>query len=178
MARSSEPLGRTSFSTTGEASERQPRWPSHQCSVGVLVEQPQRVGQHVDDGFEALDAALRRAGGVEHDGVTGDAGDAPREPPERADQAHRLGQAGRVALDDGPGALGRQVARREAGAAGRDDEAGEAVGQLAERRGDAAGAVLDDAVIDDRRSPRPGAARRGRRRSGPPGCRGRRRRTR
>ena len=54
------------------------------------------------------------------------AGDAPRQPPERADQAHRLGQPGRVALDDRAGALGRLVPRGEPGAAGRDDEPGEA----------------------------------------------------
>ena len=56
-----------------------------------------------------------------------DAGDAPRQAAERADQPHRLGQARRLALDHRPRALGRLVARSEAGAAGRDDQAGEAV---------------------------------------------------
>ena len=64
------------------------------------------------------------------------AGDAPRQPAERADQAHRLGQPGRLALDDLPGALRRLVPRGEPGAARRDDQAGEAVGQLGEGRGD------------------------------------------
>ena len=59
----------------------------------LLGEEPQRVGQDVDHGLQALDAALGRARRVEDDGVTGDAGDAPREPAEGADQAHGLGQA-------------------------------------------------------------------------------------
>ena len=43
--------------------------------------------------------------------------------------AHRLGQAGRLALDDGPGALGGEVAGPEPGPAGRHDQAGEAAGE-------------------------------------------------
>ena len=54
------------------------------------------------------------------------AGDAPRQPAERVHQAHGLGQAGRLAVDGGPGALRGEVAGPEAGAAGRDDQAGEA----------------------------------------------------
>ena len=137
----------------------------------VVGEQAQRVGQHVEDGVEALDAALRRARRVEDDRVPGDAGDAPRQPPERAHEAHGLGQAGRLAVDDRPGALRREVAGREAGAAGRDDQAGEAVGQLdagprprCRRRRRRRGGRR-------RRSPRPAAARRGPRPSGPRGCR-------
>ena len=56
---------------------------------------------------------------------------------------------GRFAFDDRARAFGREVARAEAGAAGRDDEAGEAVGELAQRVGDGLDAVGDDAAFDD-----------------------------
>ena len=51
-------------------------------------------------------------------------------------------------------ALGREVARAEAGAAGRDDEAGEAVGQLAQRlRRPLSTPSATTRCVDDRRSP-------------------------
>ena len=56
---------------------------------------------------------------------------------------------GRLPLDDRPGALRREVPRREAGAAGGHDEAGELVDQLVEGVGHAARAVGDGPVLDD-----------------------------
>ena len=64
--------------------------------------------------------------GVAVDGLPADPGHAPRQPAERADQAHRFGQPRCLALEDLPGALRRLVLRGEPGAARRDDEAGEA----------------------------------------------------
>ena len=66
------------------------------------------------------------------------AADAAPEHAERlarrvAGAAHRLGQAGRFAVDHHPGALGREVAGPEAGAAGGDHDAGEAGDQVAQR---------------------------------------------
>ena len=96
--------------------------------VGALsLQQLEGVGHHVEHGVEALDAARRRPGGVEHEAPPEGAGGGPGEPAERADQPHGLGQPGRLAVEDGQGALRREVARPEAGAAGGDDEPGEAV---------------------------------------------------
>jgi hypothetical protein len=67
---------------------------------GGIGEEAQGVREHVDDGCELFDATLRRAGGVADDRLPTDASDATGEPAERADQAHRLGQPGRLALDD------------------------------------------------------------------------------
>ena len=64
------------------------------------IQQAQGVREDVEDRPELLDAALRRARRVAHDRLADDAGDAAGQPAERADEAHRLGQAGRLALDD------------------------------------------------------------------------------
>ena len=67
-----------------------------------------------------------------------------------AGAAHRLGQPGRLAVDDHPGALGREVAGPEAGAAGGDDEPGEAGDQVAQGERDLVDAVGGHLVVDHR----------------------------
>ena len=58
---------------------------------------------------------------------------APGQPAERVDEPHRLGQARGLAVEHDPGALGGEVARAEAGAAGGDDQPGEPGGLVAQR---------------------------------------------
>ena len=99
------------------------------------------------------------------------AGDATRQPAERVDQPHRLGQPGRLAFDD------RRVCPRGSGRAGRtrcrpstrSDRRTRR--HLAQRVGHVVGAVGGDAVLDDRRSRRLSAGRPARRRCGRHGCR-------
>ena len=121
-----------------------------QCSRrGRLVEQPQGVREDVEHGAELLDAALRRAGRVADDRLAAHPGDAARQPAERADRPHRLGQPRRLALDHAVRALRCLVTRGEPRPTGRDDEAGEPVTQLGERAGDGVGAVRRHLVGDD-----------------------------
>ena len=75
----------------------------------------------------------------------------PKGRPRRvAGAPHRLGQAGRLAVDHHAGALGREVAGAEAGAAGGDDDAGEAGDQVAQRERDLVDAVGGHLVVDHR----------------------------
>ena len=96
--------------------------------VGVAAgEEVERVGDDREDHLEALERAARRAGQVADQRL------APRARTPRATAcrsrgrpsslARRIASAmpGRLALDDRARALGREVARAEAGAAGRDD---------------------------------------------------------
>ena len=134
--------------------------------------------------LEALDRAARRAGQVADQRLAPGARDAARQHAEAAAAAvarppDRLDDARRLALDDGAGALGREVAGAEAGAAGRDDQAREPVGELARarprppRRRRRRTRCVDDLVAGRGR-----AARRARARSCRRGCRRRRRRRR
>ena len=85
------------------------------------------MGEDVEDGLEALDGAGGRPGRVEDEGGADGAGHPPGQPAlVRVGQAHGLGQARGVPIEDGGGALGREVARTETGAAGGDDQTGEA----------------------------------------------------
>src|SRR5206468_3696458 len=76
----------------------------------LLSQQGEGVGQDVEDGVEALDGAGRRAGRVQDDAATDGAGDATREAALlRVGQAHGLGQARRLPVEDETGGLGRAV---------------------------------------------------------------------
>ena len=101
-------------------------------------------GQDVEHGLEALDRARWRAGRVEDQRLPAGAGGRARQPAERAHEPHRLGQPRRLAVEDVLGALGRVVARGEAGAARRDDEPREPVGQRPQGVRDGRPAVLAD----------------------------------
>ena len=88
--------------------------------------------------------------------------DGPGQPPERAHQPHRLGQPGRLPVDDRERALRGEVTRAEPGAAGGDDQPGEPVARGSQRVGDRVGAVGRDDPLDDlearRRSARSSSA--------------------
>ena len=111
------------------------------------------MGDGGEDGFETFDGALGGAREVADQGLADGTADAAGQHPVGvlavADQPHGFGQAGRLPLDDRPGALGREVPGAEAGAAGGDDEAGEAVGQSPQGGGDGLHPVLRDPVLDD-----------------------------
>lgn len=107
------------------------------------------MGNDVEDGPELFDATLRRPRGVADDRPTNDAGDAARQPTERVDQAHCLGQPGGFAFDHQSSALRGLVARCEAGATGRDDETCKAAAHLAQGVGDVVHPVSRNAMLDD-----------------------------
>ncbi len=75
-------------------------------------------------------------------------------PRRVAGAPHGLRQARRLAVDDDPRALGREVARSEPGAAGGDHDPGESGDQVAEGERDFVDAVGGDLVVDHRPSPR------------------------
>ena len=86
-------------------------------------------------------AAVGRAGEVADEGAADDAAHAPAEHAEApavgvGGSADGFGQARRLPLDHGAGALGGEVARPEPGTAGREHHPGEAGGELAERARD------------------------------------------
>ena len=120
--------------------------------MGVAAgEEVEGVGGDRQHDLEAFAGAARRAGEVADQRLAAGAGDGARQHAEAAAAvvarpADRLDDAGRLAFDDRARAFGREVARAEAGAAGRDDQAREAVGQLDERVGDRVDAVARDPV--------------------------------
>ena len=114
-----------------------------------LGQQAQGVGQDVEDGLQLFNAALGRTGCVAHDRLPAYAHDASREPPQRVDQPHRLGETGRLTFDYCTGSFGGLVARCETGAPGADHQSGKPTGEPVQGRGDAVGTVGDDLVFDD-----------------------------
>ena len=116
---------------------------------GRVGQQANGVRQHVDHGLELLDAPLRRTGCVADDAAAHHAGHATGEAAEWAHQPHRLGDTGRLALDDPTGALWGLVARREARATGGDHQTGEVVGERHERSSDTVGAIGHHLPIND-----------------------------
>ena len=113
-----------------------------------LGQQPQGVGQDVDDCLQLLDAALWRAGRIEDDRQTAYSRHAAAQPTERTDEPHSFGETRSISFDDELGALGRQVPRRETGTSGRDNQARKPVRHLCQHGGDGLGTVGDDALFD------------------------------
>ena len=173
VAFSNEPLGRTIRSTLA----RLPNRPlAAQCSVGSLASSFSAWGSTSRTASICSIVPFGLPGVLQISAVPRDAGDAAREAAVGADQAHRLGQTRRLALDHRPRAFWRLVAGREAGAAGRHDQAGEAVAHLAQRLGDRVGAVLRSPGARRPRSRWRSGGRRGRGRRCRRGSRGTRRR--
>src|SRR5262249_42492286 len=77
------------------------------------------------------------------------AGDTPRQPAERAHQAHRLSESGRLSVEHLHGPFRGEVAGREAGAAGRDHHAREAGAQSLEGSRHVLPPIGDDPALDD-----------------------------
>ncbi len=111
-------------------------------------EQVEGVGHDVEHGLERLDRTCGRAWRVENQAGADRAGSGSGQAAERAHQAHGFGQAWRLALQHSDRAFRRQVARPEAGAAGRDNEPGEAPRRLAQRMGYRLGAIGGDRALD------------------------------
>ena len=109
-----------------------------------------RMGKDIDDSGERLDGTSGRARHVEYEAAAHRAGHAARKATEGADGAHRLGQSGSLAVDDGPGRLRRQVGGGEARSAGGYDEPGEGRRQLDEGRGHRCHAVGHRSTFHDR----------------------------
>ena len=90
------------------------------------AEQLDHVGQHRQQGPEALADALRAAGEVHDQGCAARAGHRPRQGGHRrlpkALAPHQLGEAGRLAFEHRAGGLGGHVPRAEPGPAGGDHE--------------------------------------------------------
>jgi hypothetical protein len=86
------------------------------------------VGEDRGEDRPFLADGLGVAGEVDDQGAAGQAGGGPRQHGERGDgqagRAQGLGDAGGLAVEDGPGGLGGEVAGAEAGAAGGQDHVG------------------------------------------------------
>lgn len=96
--------------------------------MGVLAsEQSKCVGQDVDYGFEALHCARRGAWNVQYEALADRPGQPPRQASARSGTVHRLGQCGRMPLDDLSARLGSEITRGEPGPSAGYDEAGEAL---------------------------------------------------
>ncbi len=116
--------------------------------VGVVDQPANGMTEHIEDGIESFDAALRRARGVDDQRAVEGARHRATEPTERTDESHRLGQAGRLTVDHCPRTLRREITGAEAGTAGGDDQPVETVGQVAQRIGDRELTVLGDRALD------------------------------
>ena len=151
----------------------------HGCSVGRPARSSRAWGRTSRTASRRLDRARGGAGGVEDEGGADGAGRGPGQAAlVGVGQAHGLGQAGGVAVEDGGGALGREVAGPEAGAAGGDDQPREPVGEAAEGVGHRVGRRRPPPRGRRPRSRPPSAAPPGPRPTGPPGSRRRPRRRR
>ena len=114
------------------------------------LEELEGVGQYVDYRAETLDRAAGAAWKIEDERPAAGARERPREPAERIDPTHRLGESGGLSVEDRSGRFRGEVARRESRAAGGDKESGEAVTHLAKGAGDRLHTVgYHPSIVDD-----------------------------
>lgn len=99
------------------------------------------MGYDVEHRLEAFDGAARTARDVKDQCASECAGDTARQASERVHEAHRLGEARGLALDNGPRCFGREVTGRKTGTAGRDEQTGVTITHLAKRVGDGLDAI-------------------------------------
>src|SRR5438874_9829928 len=110
LSRSSCYISRTARSPIRTKLDRTVK-PAIEMSVlgRFLGQEGEGVGQHVEDGLQALERPGLRARRVEDDAAPDRAGEASGEPALGAHEAHPLSQAGRLAVEDGAAALRGQV---------------------------------------------------------------------
>ncbi len=115
--------------------------------LGVSGQQFQSMGQQVKDGLEAVPGACGASGQVDDQGTPGDPADAPGKRCKgcliQAAKADLLGDPGDEAVTHIECGFRRNVALRQAGAAGGQDEIGALCG-IAKSGGELAAVVGDD----------------------------------
>jgi len=116
--------------------------------VVVVDEQSHSVWHHVDYRLEALDAPLRRSRGVEHQRTTNGPGHPSGETTQGVGQAHCLGKAWRLPVNNRPSALGGTVPRTKTGSPGGDHQAMKPLGQSQQGRGHLLSAIPDHRPLD------------------------------